>query len=261
MTEPTLAVTRLAGARSSDAVLLVGAGLGTSAEALWSTVAGLLADRTEVLGVDLPGHGGSPAAADGFTVIDLASAVRGLAEDVAAGRPVWYAGVSLAGAVAIELAIEPGPIRAVAALAAAARIGVPEGWRERADLVRRAGTPALVSGSAQRWFAPGFIERDPSAVNRLLLALSDTDDMSYVRCCEALAGFDATSRLGSASVPLLLGPGAHDSVVTVAQAEATAAAAPGATVRVLDRCAHQPPVEDPAAVATTLTTHFREVAR
>jgi len=261
MSEPTLTVTRLAASRSADAVLLVGAGLGTSAEALWSSVAGLLADGTEVLGVDLPGHGRSPAARAGFTVTELASAVRGLAVDVAAGRPVYYAGVSLAGAVAIELAIEPGPFRAVAALAAAARIGVPEGWRERADLVRRAGTPVLVSGSAERWFAPGFIERDPTAANRLLLALSATDDTSYVRCCEALTGFDATARLGSVAAPLLLGPGAHDSVVTVAQAEATAEATPGAAVRVFDRCAHQPPVEDPVAVATTLTTHFWEVAR
>lgn len=261
MAEPALAVTRLAGSETADDVLVAGAGLGTSAEALWSSVAGLLAERTEVLGVDLPGHGRSPAAAEGFTVTELASAVRGLADEVAAGRPVRYAGVSLAGAVGIELAIAPGPFVAVAAFAAAARIGVPEGWQDRADLVRRAGTPVLVSGSAERWFAPGFIERDPAAANRLLLSLSDTDATSYARCCEALAGYDATPRLGSVAVPLLLGTGAHDSVVTVAQAEATAAAAPGATVQVFDGCAHQPPVEDPTAVATTLTTHFWEVAR
>jgi len=256
MAEPTLALTRLAGSPSAHEVLVVGAGLGTSAEALWSGAAGRLGDRVEVLGVDLPGHGRSSPASDDFDVADLASAVRRLTTQVAAGRPAWYAGVSLAGAVALELAIDPGPFGAVAALAAAARIGETDGWCERADLVRRAGTPVLVEGSAERWFAPGFIDRDPTTADRLLLALCDADDASYARCCEALAGFDATSRLGAVSVPLLLGPGELDPVVGVAAAEATAAAAPGARLHVFDGSAHQPPAEVPEAVADVLTSNF-----
>jgi alpha-beta hydrolase superfamily lysophospholipase len=179
---PELAVTRLAGAESADALLLAGAGLGTSAAALWSRAAGEMRPGLEVLGVDLPGHGRSPRVVESFTMVDLAAAVRDLASRLARGRPVWYAGVSLAGAIAIELAMDPGPVLAVAALAAAATIGTTEGWHERADLVRRAGTPVLVTGSAERWFAPGFIERDPSTADRLLLSLSDTDRESYARC-------------------------------------------------------------------------------
>jgi pimeloyl-ACP methyl ester carboxylesterase len=259
MAEPVLAVTRLAGEETSDGLLLAGAGLGTSAEALWTRAAPGF-PRTEVLGVDLPGHGRSAPAAAGFTVGDLAAAVRDLAARLGRGRPVWYAGVSLAGAVALQLATDPGPVVAVAALAAAATIGTPETWHERADLVRRAGTPVLVAGSAQRWFAPGFIDRDPTTANRLLLSLSDTDPESYARCCEALACFDMTGHLGDVSVPALLGPGAYDGVVAVAQAEATAAATPGAVVHVFDTCAHQPPAEAPVAVSEVLDGFFREVA-
>jgi pimeloyl-ACP methyl ester carboxylesterase len=256
MAEPTLAVTRLAGSESADDVLVVGAGLGTAVEPLWGLAASGIGDRVEVLGVDLPGHGQSPATDEPFTVADLASAVRGLAAQAAAGRPVWYAGVSLAGAVAIELAMAPGPFRAVAALAAAARFGEPDEWHERADLVRRAGTPMMVSGSAERWFAPGFVDRDPATANRLLLALSEADDASYACCCEALAEFDASSRLGSVTVPLLVGPGELDAVVTVDAAEAAAAAAPGARLHVFEGCAHQPPAEMPYLVAEVLTGHF-----
>jgi pimeloyl-ACP methyl ester carboxylesterase len=256
---PELAVTRLAGTETAGPLLLAGAGLGTSAEALWSRAAGGMASDLEVLGVDLPGHGRSPRAAESFTMADLAAAVRDLAARLGRGRPVWYAGVSLAGAIALELAMDPGPILAVAALAAAATIGTPEGWRERAEVVRRAGTPVLVAGSAERWFAPGFIDRDPTTANRLLLSLSDADSGSYARCCEALAGFDATSRLSTVSVPVLLGPGAGDTVVPVAAAEATAAATPHAVVHVFERCAHQAPAEAPAAVAEVLDAYFREV--
>ena len=257
---PELAVIRLASPETADALLLAGAGLGTSAEALWARAAARMPAGVEVLGVDLPGHGRSPRATDGFSMADLARTVRDLAARWGRGRPVWYAGVSLAGAIAIELATDPGPILAVAALAAAATIGTPEGWHERADLVRRAGTPVLVTGSAERWFAPGFIDRDPSTANRLLLSLSDADSASYALCCEALAAFDAGPRLHTVSVPLLLGPGADDVVVSVAQARATAAAAPGAVVHVFDRCAHQAPAEVPTTVAEVLDSYFREVA-
>jgi pimeloyl-ACP methyl ester carboxylesterase len=146
----------------------------------------------------------------------------------------------------------------VACIASAARIGDPAGWHERATLVRAAGTPVLVSTAAQRWFAPGFIERDPAAANRLLLALSDTDPESYALACEALAAYDLRDRLGDVRVPLLVAPGEHDVVVTTELARETAALVPNAHFHVMAGTAHQPPVEDPAGTAAVLRTHLQE---
>ena len=87
----------------------------------------------------------------------------------------------------------------------AARVGEPAAWSERARLVAAAGTPTQIVGSAQRWFAPGFIERDAFTTTGLLHALQDADRFSYARACEALAGFDATGRLGAVDVRDLLG--------------------------------------------------------
>jgi pimeloyl-ACP methyl ester carboxylesterase len=148
----------------------------------------------------------------------------------------------------------------VASIASAARIGEPEGWHERAALVRTAGTPVLVPGAAERWFAPGFVDRNPTAANRLLLALSDTDRDSYALACEALAGFDLRDRLTGVSAPLLVAPGEHDPVVTVELAGQTAAAA-GAPMHVMTGCAHQPPVEDPGGLARVLLDHVEEKTR
>lgn len=254
MAEPDLTATRLAGGPESPRLLVVGPSLGTAVEALWENAAGQLAEGFEVVGWDLPGHGRSKPASEPFTVAGLAAVVRRLGAGLARGRPAVYAGVSLGGAVALELALDPGPFTAVACIAGAARIGEPSGWHERADLVRAAGTPVMVSGSAERWFAPGFLERDPATGDRLLLSLSDADRHSYALACEALADFDARDRLGDAAVPLLVAAGELDVVVPPETARATTAdRAPTASLHVFTGCGHLPPAEDPAAVARTLT--------
>ncbi len=234
-----LAATRLAG-RTGD-LLVVGPSLGTSVEALWGECASLLADEFEVIGWDLPGHGRSRPASAAFTVADLASAVRELVPDD--DRNVWYAGISVGGAVGLQLALEPGPFGAVAALATAPKIGDAQAWQDRAELVRRAGTGVMVSGSAARWFAPGFTDRHPDIAGALLTSLIDADPGSYAHTCDALAELDLRGR--EAKLPLLVAIGKHDPVVTVDD-----------DCVVLDGCGHLPAAEDPGAVATLLREFF-----
>jgi pimeloyl-ACP methyl ester carboxylesterase len=207
----------------------------------------------EVVGWDLPGHGRSRPADEAFSVSGLAQAVRGLAQAAASGRTAWYAGVSLGGAVGLELALDPGPFSAVAVLTSAPKIGTAEAWLERADLVRRAGTAAMVAGSAMRWFAPGLADREPAVADELLTSLSKADGESYAMACEALASFDLRDRVGARKVPLLVVAGQHDPVVLPEQARS---AAPD-EFAVLPGCGHLPPAEDPAAVADLLTRFLR----
>jgi pimeloyl-ACP methyl ester carboxylesterase len=245
-----LAATPLAGSWPGADVLIAGPSLGTSAEALWAACAALL--PFEVIGWDLPGHGRSRPVAGAFSVPDLAGAVRQLAHAVAGGRDTWYAGVSLGGAVGLELALDPGPFGAVAVIASAPRIGDAEGWRDRADLVRREGTAVMVAGSAERWFAPGFTVREPAVAAALLASLAGTDRESYALACEALASFDLRGRAAARKVPLLVAAGQHDPVVPPGQARS---AAPDAFT-VIPGCGHLPPAENPAAVAALLTSFF-----
>lgn len=250
---PAVTFTRLAGRAGRGDLVIVGAGLGTAVGTLWQSVADLLADQFEVVGVDLPGHGTSPAAGSDFTVADLAANVRDAATRWAeAGRRIWFAGVSLAGAVALELALDPGPIAGVVAVASASTLGDPVLWGERAELVLRAGTSVMISGSVQRWFAPGFSERHPEVVGRMLNDLTDVDDASYAMCCRALAAYDVSESLPDARIPVLMAPGDRDTVVTVPRAEQDATSAPVGIVQVIGGSAHQPPVENPTQVAAAL---------
>jgi 3-oxoadipate enol-lactonase len=250
-----LAATRLAGTATEPILLVLGPSLGTAVEALWGPCAAQLSGF-EVVGWDLPGHGLSQPAAQAFTVQDLAASVRTLAGAAADRRPACYAGVSLGGEVAFELGLTPGPFQAVAALASASRIGEPSSWAERAELVRGSGTGAMVAGSSQRWFAPGFLERDRDTAERLLQTLSDTDNESYALACEALAEFDRRAGLGGITVPFLLGPGEHDGVVPPARAQQDADAITGSQLEIFAGCGHLPPAESPTAVAQALTEFF-----
>lgn len=222
--------------------------MGTSVLTLWASTAARLVG-VEVFGWDLPGHGGSSPALEPFDVTDLADAALALAHERALGRPVHYAGVSLGGAVGMELALRAGAVRSVAALCAAPRIGEEQAWQDRADLVRGAGTEAVVDGSRQRWFAPGFVEREPGAADVLLDGLRATDGQSYAWACEALRRFDLREQVGAAVVPMLAVTGDQDVVVRSAEVRA---ALPTAEHVELQDCGHLPPAEQPAAVATLL---------
>jgi 3-oxoadipate enol-lactonase len=248
-----LAATRLAGDDGMPDLLVVGPSLGTSVESLWNTCAEQLGTRCDVVGWDLPGHGRSRVADGPFLMAELAQTVRDLATIAAAGRKTYYAGISLGGAVGFELGVDPGPFDRVASIASAPKIGEAVAWRERAELVRSAGTAALASSSAARWFSPGFAARRPETVRAFLTLLAGTDRLSYALACETLAEFDLRARLHEVKVPMLIAPGEEDVVIPPAVAKEAAEAVPGSVFRVLAGCGHLPSAEDPAAVAALLT--------
>ena len=153
-----------------------------------------------------------------FTMAELAAGVLELAEALAPGEPFCYAGVSVGGAVGLQLLLDaPERVRSAALIATGAKIGEESGWRERAATVRASGTPSMVTGSAQRWFAPGFMEREPRVATELLHSLQDAAAEGYAQVCEALATFDVRDRLAQISVPVLAIAGAV-AVVAIAGA-------------------------------------------
>ncbi len=250
MTMPDIRATRPVGPDGAP-LLVLGCSLGTSS-IVWERAAPMLASRFRVSVWDLPGHGAAPSSVDAFSVAELADAVAG-----AYSGDFLYAGVSLGGAVGLELALRYGRrVRAVAAVCSGAHIGTPEGWEERATQVRAAGTGSLLSASAERWFAPGTIADDPDLTGRLLHALRDADDESYARCCDALARFDLRTRLADVDVPVLALWGEHDAVTPEASAKEIGGGVPRARVGRIDGASHLAPVDAPAETARQLEGFF-----
>ena len=238
-------------------VVVLGPSLGTSAGSLWGAVAHRLPGEFRVVGWDLPGHGGSAPTDEPFTMAELA---RGVLEAVdrwqEPGQPLCYAGNSIGGCVGQQLMLDaPERVRAAVLLGTAARVGEPSAWEQRARLVAAAGTPTQVVGSAQRWFAPGFIERDAVTTTDLLHDLQDAERFSYARACEALGTFDVRGRLGAVRTPVLAVAGTHD-VATPPQDVARLAEETAGRCVVLEGVAHLIPAEAPRDVARLLTEHF-----
>ena len=196
MARPTLKAVLLSPQRTlgDKPLLIVGPSLGTSS-VLWAQAGSLLANDVDVVAWDLPGHGVSPAATEPFSVAELADAVVELVDSIAPGETFHYAGVSLGGATGLQLAIKHGDrLKSLSVQCSGAKLGTPEAWQERAETVRTQGTAVMIQGSAGRWFAPGFMDREPELSSRLLHSLRDTDRFSYAFCCGALAGFDVRDR-------------------------------------------------------------------
>ncbi|MFC0681508.1 4-carboxymuconolactone decarboxylase [Lysobacter korlensis] len=237
--------------------------LGTGSE-LWAGAAAELrrsCPSLRILRIDLPGHGGSPAAREPFTVGDLATAALRVVDEVGGGS-FHLAGVSLGAAVALELALGvPDRVRTLAMFCSGARIGEPAAWRARAEQVRGSGTASLVTGSAGRWFAPGFLETDATGAGaRLLGSLLDVNDASYASCCDALAEFDRTPDLARLAVPTLVVSGEHDPVTPPESMRGLADAVPGARYAELEGASHLAVAEQPAVAAALLSELIEQPA-
>ena len=264
MTQPQLTATLLAqDPAGTKPTLLLGPSLGTGVRTLWGPAVPHLADRFRLIAWDLPGHGTSAPSTEAFSMAELAAAVVALVTDLrdqdgsGAAAPLYYAGVSIGGAVGLQLGHDhPGLFAGLSIICSAAKIGTPQAWAERAELVATAGTPTQVVGSAQRWFAPGFIEKHPVVTTDLLHTLQDADRFSYAHACGALGGFDLREALGAVTDPLLAIAGAHDAVCPPADAEALAAGVARGRAAVVPSAAHLAPAEAPEETSRLLLDFF-----
>jgi 3-oxoadipate enol-lactonase/4-carboxymuconolactone decarboxylase len=254
-----MTVPRITGVQLSDPgsgpLLVLGPSLGTSVTALWSVCAAELASDFHVVGWDLPGHGRNTAVGERFSMAELAEGVLALVDGVLAergepGGTFGYAGDSVGGAVGLQLLLDaPDRVTAAALLCTGAKIGEPAGWYERAASVRTSGTAVLLSDAPERWFAPDFLERQPTVGATLLQALRDADAEGYAQTCEALAEFDVRGRLGEISTAVLAVAGTLDPTTPPATLAEIAARVSNARLVELADTSHLAAAERPQEVA------------
>jgi len=261
---PAITAARMTGAahRAELPLLVLGPSLGTSALALWQQCATDLTDDFDVMAWDLPGHGHNRSVPEEpFTMAELAAGVLAVVDDVQAhrddlGATFAYAGDSVGGAVGLQLLLDhPDRVSSAVLLCTGAKIGDATVWADRIGQVNASGTPVLVGGAVQRWFAPGFADRDPDTVSGLLHALQDADDLGYVRVCEALARYDVRDRLGEIGAPVLAVAGADDPVTTPEHLKAIAVGVRRGALVELSETSHLAAAERPAEVAALIRRH------
>ena len=235
---------------SHGAPLILGPSLGTSLR-VWDQQIGALARHHRVLRFDLPGHGGS-ATLKATTISELAGLVLDLAQEQG-WDTFHYAGVSLGGAVGAHLAVHhPGRLSSLAMVCSSARFGEPEGWQERAALVREQGTGPVLDAAASRWF---FDPENPLGT-RLLEDLAGTDPEGYAACCDALASYDLTGSVKSISARTLIIAGRADPTMSATTARFLADEIADASLVEVAGAAHLALVDRPQTVTAALLTHL-----
>ena len=239
-------------------VVFLGSSLG-SASLMWARAIPFLAPGVQAVTWDLPGHGDSAPAEAAFTLADIADALIELADKLGVAT-FDYAGVSISGAIALELALRhPKRLRSTAVICSAAKLGTAESWADRASMVREKGTSAVVPGLAERWFSPTFIAEDQMWLDTLMEVLADTDADSYAKCCEALGVFDVRDELKNVSVPALVIAGDHDPSISADQVRELMTGLPNAKLFVVEGGFHLCVVDFPELSASALNTFWSSI--
>ena len=245
---------RLHGPDDADVVVLSNS-LGTTQE-LWSRQIPELAERFRVLTYDHPGHGASELLARPCTVETFAHGLLGLLDELGLER-VSLCGVSLGGIVGMALALEaPERVERLVLACTSAYLGPPEGWAERARIVRTAGMEAIADTVVGRWFTPELPREQPETVARFRAMLAATPPEGYARCCEAVGAWDARERISAIASPVLVVAGKDDPATPVENAELIASRIPGARLHVLERAAHLANVERATAFTSAVLEHL-----
>jgi 3-oxoadipate enol-lactonase len=223
-------------------VLVLSSSLGTTQE-LWERQLPVLVERFRVLTYDHPGHGSSSLPAQPCTVESLAQELLALLDELGLDR-ISLCGVSLGGMVGMTLAVAaPERVERLVLACTSAYLGPPDGWSERARIVRADGMEAIADAVVARWFTAELAREQPETVSRFRAGLVATPPEGYARCCEALGAWDARERISAIGAPALVVAGADDRATPVEHAELLASGISGARLVTLERAAHLANVE------------------
>jgi pimeloyl-ACP methyl ester carboxylesterase len=240
-------------------VLLHGIG---SARQAWDPVVDQLAERFEVLAIDLPGFGGSPPLPPEVEPLPsvIAATVAAFLDSQGVVTP-HVAGNSLGGWVALELAA----IRPVRSLTLLSPAGL---WRGRTPLYNR------ISLRTTRWLAKRFTALACRLVRyragRIVILgqthgqparISIRYAQMAVRAMGECPGFDATMRAteprcyragAPIDAPVTVAFGSRDRLLLPHQSRHLDELPPGAHVEELAGCGHVPMADRPDAVAALI---------
>ena len=200
-----------------------------------------------VIAPDLRGFGDSERQ-EPFTIAQHARDAVGLLDALGVGR-AHVVGLSMGGAVAMELALaEPGRVAGLV-LANTAPSFELRGWQRRYMGVSRLLLALLLGvGGVARLFSKAVFPapHQESLRKRLLERASHTSRWVYIASLRALVRWDAEQRLSSLRCPTLVIGAEHD-YTDIHEKRRWAAKIPGARVVMLPGSRHRSELDAPAA--------------
>jgi 3-oxoadipate enol-lactonase len=236
-------------------VLALPSSLGTTTK-LWEANVPSWSGTFRVLRYDQRGHGGSEVPPAPYSIEDLGRDFVSLLDELGLER-VSFCGLSLGGATAMWLAANvPARIDGLVLGCTSPRFGDPDGWLDRAALVRAEGLEAIADTVLERWFTPRFAREHPEVPARFRELLVSTPQEGYAGCCEALAGWDFRGELGQIGAQTLVIAGSEDTAAPPSHGRLIADGIANARLVVLPGAAHLGNVEPADAFSSLVTEHL-----
>ncbi|MBK4214623.1 3-oxoadipate enol-lactonase [Paracoccus caeni] len=221
-------------------------------DALLSRLPGICAIRFDKRGHGLSDLGGWPS------ISDLADDAAALLDYLKPGRVV-FVGISVGGMIGQALAASrPDLLKALVLSNSAVKMGSPQLWQARIEVIRQGGTAAITDAVMERWFGPVFRASPQLSVWRNMLSRSD--DHGYIAICKAIAAADLTDTAAKLRLPVQVIAGSADGSSPPDLVQATANLIEGASYHLIPDVGHLPPVEAPQAFADCLVSFLKDYA-
>lgn len=224
-----------------------------STMAMWEPQMPALTSRFRVLRHDTRGHGASDTTPGPYSIAFLSDDVIAMLDALGLAR-VHFVGLSMGGMIGQQLGAQYGErLLSLALCDTTSAMPDPSVWAERFATVKRDGVGALVEGTIQRWFTPGFIARDPATIARVRAMVAATGVQGYLACAAAVRDVAQTATLSRIKTPTLIIAGESDPACTVAQSEVIRRGIAGAQMHVIADAAHLSNLEQPERFNQLLT--------
>jgi len=246
----------LSGSADAPPLVLINS-LGTDLR-IWEGVANELARTFRVIRYDKRGHGLSETPVSPWSIADFVDDLAGLLGHLRIDR-VSVCGLSVGGMIAQELALrDPGRIDRLILCDTAHRIGTDAMWNERIETVRNSGLASIADTVLERWFAPGYQDREAALWDLWRRMLLQTPAEGYAATCGAIRDADYTSRLAELALPVRCICGEEDRATPPELMEEMASLLPHATLNLIRGAGHLPCIEHPDELAALIYEFLQE---
>lgn len=202
-------------------VLVLSNSLGTDLH-MWDAQIDAFSQHFQVLRYDTRGHGKSLVTESIYSIEQNGRDVLALL-DALGIEQAYFCGLSMGGLIGQWLSINaPERLKRVVLCNTAAKIGGPDVWNPRIEMVLRDGPAAMLAlrnASIARWFTPEFAEAETAKVEAVVGMLAATSPQGYAANCAAVRDADFREQLSSIKLPLLMVCGTEDAVTTPADGQ------------------------------------------
>ncbi len=231
-----------------------------SSMVMWNPQLDVLEAHFQVLRYDMRGHGDSEAPEGAYTLELLAEDAVALLDALDIDT-VNFVGLSIGGMIGQGLGLNHGDRLTTLTLCDTSAI-MPEMaqpiLQERIDAARESGMEDQVDSTLERWFTPGYLEKNPPEVEMIRQQIIATPLAGYIGCSEALKGLSYLDRLSEISLPTLIMVGEEDPGTPVEASEAIHERIGGSQLIILPAARHLSNIEQADAFNKALMDFLRE---